>query len=131
MPTFARAIAAVTAPIAAAVALLGTGATVDAAEPSGGMLRTLPHGIYDCALPGDATGAAKRVLPRAGFAIGHGSTYSVGDRWGTYLLTGRHVAFTRGPMKGTRFLREGERLRRLGDEGEPTRVVCTRRGGTR
>ena len=37
------------------------------AAPSSGMLRTMPHGAYECALPGDAGGKAYRVVAEEGF----------------------------------------------------------------
>nr|WP_240049100.1 DUF4988 domain-containing protein [Parerythrobacter lutipelagi] len=107
--------------------VLGIGSS---AEATPGMLGTLPHGRYVCALPGDAGGAAWRELPDASFRIENASTYRTSDGSGIYLMTGKKVVFTRGPMKGVRFERVGNStLVRLDDDGKRTKVRCTR-GGT-
>ncbi len=102
------------------------------AQISTGKLGTLPHGNYVCSEPGDAGGAAWVVLPGKEFTIGNGSTYHTGDGSGTYLLTGKNVAFTRGPMKGMRFRRAGTAtLRWIDEKGKPGRVRCIREVGSR
>ena len=102
-----------------------------AAQATPGRLGTLPHGIYACSLPGDASGPAWRDLPDMGFTISNASTYRTPEGAGTYLLTGKNVTFTRGPLKGKRFVRSGSNtLRWVDDNGEPGRIRCVRRGGT-
>ena len=95
-----------------------------------GKLGTLPLGNYVCSEPGDAAGAAWVVLPGKNFTIGNGSTYHTADGSGTYLLTGKNVTFTRGPMKGMRFTRSGNAtLRWIDDAGKPGRIRCVRQPG--
>ena len=110
---------------AVSLALMATSA---AAAP-GGKLGTLPHGIYRCAKPGDAAGAPWTPVQGDVFAINTASTYRVEGDTGTYLLTGDHVVFTRGPLKGRRFVRTGTgTLRELGADGSPGRIRCVRGG---
>ncbi|WP_338446002.1 elongation factor P [Pelagerythrobacter marensis] len=95
----------------------------------GGKLGTLPHGVYRCATPGDAAGAPWQPVPGDVFAINTASTYRAEGDTGTYLLTGDRVVFTRGPMKGRRFVRTGTTiLREIGADGTPGRVRCVRGG---
>jgi hypothetical protein len=100
---------------------------VDAAP--GGRLGTLPLGHYVCALPGDATGEAITKIEGAWFEILTASSYVAEGGRGTYLLTGDDVVFTRGPMRGARFIRQSSQmLRKLDENGEPDRMRCTRQG---
>lgn len=95
----------------------------------GGMLGTLAHGDYVCSLPGDASGAARELVEIENFVIATASTYSTEAGWGTYLLTGTRVTFSRGPRKGAAYIRESNNtLRKLGSQGEETDLRCTRRG---
>ena len=111
--------------IAIAAALAAAGAS---AAP-GGKLGTLPQGRYVCSTPGDATGPAWRVIPGGGFTIETASTYHTETGSGTYLLTGKDVVFTRGPMKGQRFVQTGGvTLRWVDENGVPGRVRCVRSG---
>jgi hypothetical protein len=120
------------------VILLTAGAAIIAASgpllsqtrapvPGGGMLRTLPHGDYECALPGDAAGDAYVVVEDEGFRISTASRYSsmLGD--GTYILRGTALTFTRGPKNGDRYERVGEnQLRKLDANGQRSALLCTR-----
>ena len=97
--------------------------------PSGGTLRTMPHGTYQCALPGDAGGAAFVELAEETFRIYTASRYESTDGAGTYILRGSELTFTRGPKKGQQFMRVGNnQLRKLAADGTPSDVLCTRRG---
>ncbi|MFU7528974.1 elongation factor P [Qipengyuania sp. ASV99] len=99
------------------------------APPSGGMLRTLPHGTYQCALPGDAGGAAFVAVEEQDFRIFTASRYETADGAGTYILRGDEVTFTRGPRKGERFRQVSEnQLRKLNANGEDSDLLCTRLG---
>ncbi|MEE4288804.1 MAG: elongation factor P [Erythrobacter sp.] len=110
-------------------AIIAGGAPLIAQE--GRPLDTMPHGIYQCALPGDAAGDPFEVIEAEGFRIGHSSTYSDARGSGTYLLRGREFVFTSGPRKGERFERTGDNsLRRMGKDGKPGRLTCKRLGGT-
>ncbi|MEM7700976.1 MAG: elongation factor P [Pseudomonadota bacterium] len=111
-------------------------ATIAASVPSGAQegrpLRTLPHGTYSCALPGDANGDATTPVESEGFRIVPGSGYrdAEGVR-GLYLLRGTRVTFTSGSKKGQRFERLGNNtLQRLKDDGSKSRMTCIRLGGT-
>ncbi|MEO1220125.1 MAG: elongation factor P [Pseudomonadota bacterium] len=98
-----------------------------AARPSGGMLRTMPHGEYECALPGDAGGRAYEVVPTESFRISTASRYADGEGAGTYILRGNKLTFTAGPKNGQRFERVGEnQLRKLNRDGERSDLLCTR-----
>lgn len=108
----------------AAIALLSLPAVSQGAS---GRLGTLPLGLYQCSEPGDAGGQAWIDLPEKHFTIGNGSTYHTEEGSGVYLLTGKRVIFTRGPMKGMRFQRLGKvTLQWIDDDGKPGRVRCVR-----
>lgn len=97
--------------------------------PSGGMLRTMPTGKYQCALPGDAGGDAFKVVEREGFEIETASRYRDADGTGTYILRGRQLTFTGGPRSGSEFERVGQnQLRKIGTDGKPGVLLCTRLG---
>lgn len=101
-----------------------------ALPPPGGMLKTMPHGNYDCALPGDAGAQAYRVDEAENFRISTASRYTNTQGAGTYILRGDDLTFTRGPKKGERFVRVGtNQLRKLDSMGERTAILCTRRLG--
>jgi hypothetical protein len=116
--------------------LTALAAAIAAAVPSGAQegrpLRTLPHGAYQCALPGDAMDEAFQPVPAEDFSIIPGSGYrdAEGVR-GVYLLRGRQLIFTTGSKKGQRYHRVGNNtLRRIASDGEPGRLSCTRLGST-
>ncbi len=116
--------------------LTALAAAIAAAVPSGAQegrpLRTLPHGTYECALPGDALDEAFEAVSEEEFSIIPGSGYrdAQGDR-GVYLLRGRQLVFTTGSKKGQRYRRMGTNtVRRLDADGELGRLSCTRLGST-
>lgn len=88
------------------------------------MLKTMPHGVYQCALPGDAGGKAFDVQEGEGFRIRPSSGYTSPDGSGTYILRGSELTFTRGPKKGQRFERIGTNQLKRG------KLICTRLTGT-
>lgn len=98
--------------------------------PSGGMLGILPHGVWECALPGDAGGEAFLPVAEEGFRIGTASSYRTEDGGrGIYLLRGTEVVFTRGPKKDQRFRVRGENtLQKLNTDGTDSKLICTRVG---
>lgn len=97
--------------------------------PPGRSLQTMPHGRYQCALPGDADGAAFEVQEAESFRIFTASRYENNEGSGTYIMRGRALTFTRGPKKGENFRRIGDnQLRQLDDAGESTDLLCTRLG---
>ena len=113
-------------PIAIALVAAAVLAVPASAAP-GGRLGTLPHGIYTCSTPGDASGKAWQVIPDGGFTINTASTYRTSAGNGTYLLTGDRIVFTRGPLEGQRFVRTGTgTLRWIDEKGVPGRVRCVR-----
>ena len=94
-----------------------------------GRLSLLEQGEYVCALPGDATGAAWIEQEGRDFAITSGSSYRTAKGSGTYLMEGKRVLFTRGPMRGARFMRLGSRLlQEVGRDGKLGRLRCHRAG---
>ena len=77
-------------------------ATAAAASPlaTQGELGLLQPGVYVCALPGTAAGSAWVEEPSRNFTVTGSSSYTSGGAGGTYLLEGRKLSFTRGPLKG-------------------------------
>ncbi|UAB77021.1 elongation factor P [Erythrobacter sp. SCSIO 43205] len=103
------------------------GTSMQSQPPGGGMLRTMPHGDYQCALPGDAGGDAYQAVPDEGFSISTASRYSSAAGDGTYILRGRSLTFTAGPKNGERFERVGDnQLRKLERDGKKGELLCTR-----
>ena len=89
----------------------------------------MPHGTYQCALPGDAGGEAFRVQEEQNFRIFTASRYENVDGSGNYIMRGRELTFTRGPKKGEQFMRVGDnQLRKLDANRERTDLLCTRLG---
>jgi hypothetical protein len=94
-----------------------------------GRLGTLEPGRYLCELPGDAAGLASVPIQEAWFDIVNASSYAGAEGRGTYLLTGKKVVFTRGPMQGMQFVRTGARtLKAVGLTGELSAMRCVRSG---
>ena len=103
------------------------GSQAQSLPPGGGMLRTMPHGVYECTLPGDAGGRAYEIVAGEGFRISTASRYSSDAGDGTYILRGRSLTFTAGPKNGERFERVGDnQLRKLERDGTKTELLCTR-----
>jgi hypothetical protein len=97
------------------------------ANPAGGMLGILQHGQWQCALPGDAAGAAFIDMPEESFRIGTASSYVSPQGRGIYLMRGTEVVFTRGPKKDQRFKVLGENtLQKLEADGSLSKLICTR-----
>lgn len=110
-------------------------ALVAAAAPlvaqDGRPLRTMPHGDYQCALPGDADGLDYVVVEEESFEISTASRYIIADGGGTYLMRGRELVFTSGPKKGEQFKRVGaNQLQRMRGDGSLGRLLCTRLGSS-
>ena len=102
---------------------------IDPELPAGGALDTMPHGSYQCALPGDASGPAFRVQEEESFRIFTASRYENTQGAGTYIMRGRELTFTRGPKKGEQYMRVGDnQLRKLDTNRERTDLLCTRLG---
>lgn len=89
----------------------------------------LPQGQYICALPGSAAGAAWNEEPKSNFVITGASGYRTGSGSGTYLLVENRIEFTRGPLKGRRFLMMSSGLlQELLDGTRLGRLRCHRAG---
>lgn len=117
------------AAVAAASPMLGGPA--DAQQPPtppGGTLDTMPHGTYQCALPGDAAGKAYEIVTAEEFHIDPASRYRTAQGAGTYILRGDELTFTGGPKKGERFRRIGTNQLRKLDGTTDTKLLCTRLG---
>lgn len=94
-----------------------------------GRLGLLPQGEYVCALPGTANGSAWTEVEGRNFAITGASSYRTGRGSGTYLLEGKRVTFTRGPMKGMRMMRVSSGLlQEVERSGKLGRMRCHRAG---
>lgn len=97
-----------------------------------GRLGLVEQGEYVCALPGDATGAAWVEQEGKAFSIIEGSSYHTALGNGTYLAEGRQITFTRGPLKGMKFMVLGSGLlQEIGRDGKLTRLRCHRAGPLR
>lgn len=105
-----------------AAGIAGTAPYIADAAPAGAQLGTLPHGVYQCALPGDASGDAFKVVKSEEFTIGAASSYRSAKGSGIYLLQGKKLTFTRGPKKGETFTRIGTNQVKRG------KLICTRLG---
>ncbi|MEM6858677.1 MAG: elongation factor P [Pseudomonadota bacterium] len=115
--------------LTALAAAIAAGAPLIAQE--GRPLRTMPHGTYQCALPGNAEGEPYEVVKSEGFAITTSSRYTVAEGGGIYLMRGREFVFTSGPRKDQKFRRMGSNtLQRVNADGTLDRLQCTRLGGT-
>jgi hypothetical protein len=100
-----------------------------AATGSGGVLGILQHGLWQCALPGDADGEAFIEVPEEAFRIGTASSYQSAEGEGIYLLRGNELLFTRGPKQNQRFRLRGENtLQKLDPDGNESKLICTRLG---
>lgn len=94
-----------------------------------GRLALLTPGEYVCALPGDAAGAAWVEQDGKRFSITSGSSYRTAKGGGTYLMEGKLVTFTRGPMKNMKLMRLGSGLLQQVDrDGKLGRLRCHRAG---
>lgn len=111
--------------------LLAAALVSGAASPAlaQGRIALLDQGEYVCALPGDATGGAWIEQRARDFAITGGSSYRTPQGSGTYLMEGRKVTFTRGPMRGTQFMHLASGLlQEIGRDGKLGRMRCHRSG---
>ena len=87
------------------------------------------QGRYLCEVPGDAAGLASRPVPGQWFDVVNASRYISDGGDGIYLLTGKSVVFTRGPMRGARFERASPRtLKRTDLTGDLAKLRCVRTG---
>ncbi|MEL7196950.1 MAG: elongation factor P [Pseudomonadota bacterium] len=112
-------------------AVQGTQALAATPAIEGGPLGTMPHGRYQCALPGDAQGAAIQVLESENFRIAQASSYKNDAGRGIYLMRGKTLTFTRGPKKGERFERVGSnQLQKIDGSGSLSKLICTRLGSS-
>lgn len=100
-------------------------------QADGGPLGTMPHGTYQCALPGDADGSVIKVVESENFRIARASRYRNEEGGGLYLMRGKMLTFTQGPKKGERFMRLGDnQLQQVKPDGSLSKLICTRLGGT-
>ena len=115
------------------IGYLGTvalfGVAIAASAHAQGRLKLLQTGEYVCALPGDATGAAWVEQGGKGFAIVSGSSYRTDRGSGTYLMEGKLITFTRGPMKNMKLMRlSSGLLQQVDRDGRLGRLRCHRTG---
>ncbi len=93
------------------------------------MLRTMPHGPYECALPGDASREAWIPQEKESFRIARASRYRNDEGRGTYILIGDELTFTAGPKNGQKLRRTGtNELRSINEDGSTGRMICVRIG---
>lgn len=110
------------------IASLAFPATLSAAP--GGAIATLPTGTFHCELPGDAMGPVGRRMEKEDFTVITASAYRVGDKIGSYLLTGDTVRMTSGPFQGRRYHRiRTNFLRLIGPDGQDGQLRCVRPRG--
>ena len=99
-----------------------------AAASASDRITTLAKGSYACGVPGDVRSAAWVRDPDYAFSIRSASRYRTARGEGTYLLTGKDLVFTRGPLKDMRFrIDDANVLRKTGGHGDP-RLFCARIG---
>ena len=116
-------------PALAIPALAALATLVAAPVAAQGRLGLLPQGEYVCALPGSAASSAWTEVQGRNFAITGASSYKAGNGAGTYLLEGKRVTFTRGPMKGMRMMRVASgMLQEVDRAGKLGRMRCHRAG---
>ena len=114
-----------------AAAIFAPLALLPAGPAQAEMLNTMPHGTYDCALPGDASGAAWETVEEAGFRLARASSYRSPKGRGVYLMKGDILTFTRGPLKGRQLKRTGTNvLQQIEDDGSLSRMTCVRTAGS-
>ena len=114
-----------------AAAIFASLALLPASPVQAEMLKTMPHGTYECALPGDASGAAWETVEDAGFRIARASSYRSPNGRGVYLMKGDVLTFTRGPLKGRQLKRTGTNvLQQIEDDGSLGRMTCVRTAGS-
>jgi hypothetical protein len=100
-----------------------------ATQAQGEIIETMPHGAYECTLPGDAAGPAVIPQPEASFTVTRASRYRTAAGRGTYLLKNDVLIFTGGPKNGERLKRTGtNELRALNADGSTGRLICVRVG---
>ena len=111
------------------IALMTIAALTASPTLAQGRLGLLPQGDYVCALPGNADGPAWNEVERANFSITGASSYKARHGAGTYLLEGRRLTFTRGPMKGMQMMRVSSgMLQEIDKAGKLGRMRCHRAG---
>ena len=114
-----------------AAAIFAPLALLPASPVQAEMLKTMPHGTYECALPGDASGSAWVTVEDAGFRIARASSYRSLKGRGVYLMKGDVLTFTRGPLKGRQLKRTGTNvLQQIEDDGSLGRMTCVRTAGS-
>ncbi len=122
-------LAAIQGTQAKAATLQATTSEETLSQNEGGQLGTMPHGRYQCALPGDAQGQAVRVVESENFHIAQASSYKGASGGGIYLMRGKTLTFTRGPKRGERFRRVGSnQLQKVNTDGSLSKLICTRLG---
>ena len=93
------------------------------------LLRTIPHGIYQCALPGNAAGNAWIEQKEERFRIARASRYRTDLGQGKYIVKGEELTFTSGPKNGQKLRRTGlNELRTINEDGSTGRMICVRIG---
>ena len=111
----------------AIIGLLST--AVLAAPAQADVLKTMPHGPYECALPGDAASQAWIPQESESFTIARASRYRNDRGRGTYILQGDELTFTAGPKNGQKMRRTGtNELRAINQDGSTGRMICVRVG---
>ena len=115
-------------PFAAIVIALTLGAIgAPALGAPTGRIGTLTPGLYACELPGDAAGAVGRRMPDEDFVVVNASSYRARAAGGTYLVTGRQVLMTSGPLRGQRYRRVSDRrLQGVSRDGVDLPLRCIR-----
>ena len=94
-----------------------------------GDLGTLQTGRYLCELPGDAMGLASIPLQDMWFDVTNATTYVSSAGSGIYLLEGKRLTFTRGPLEGMQFTRVSPRtLKVFNGQGDRAKMRCVRSG---
>lgn len=113
--------------LASTLALLAIGGVP--ALAADGPIDTLVKGRWVCEWPGDAAERAGIPDEATTFTVVNGSTYTKDGKRGRYLVAGRTVRMTTGPLSGARFERVSDLLiKRVDEKGDNGRLRCVRRG---
>ena len=105
------------------------GAALAAAPAGAEMLHTMPHGTYECGLPGDAGAQAWNILDDRSFRIARASSYRAQGSRGTYLLVDDLLTFTSGPLNGQKYRRTDTNILEPLDQADGASITCVRKLG--
>ena len=93
-----------------------------------GAIGVMPRGVYNCELPGDASGDTGIPQAEKRLTIKSASRYTSPQGSGTYLRRGDTMTLTSGPRQGERYSVQSDNFIRLIENGQPGPLRCVRTG---